>query len=117
MRINLATLAAAAGLGLLATSMSLPAQAEWSDQVTTHRWDRKTENRQGSRGGWFEHRFGSTGGAITPRTFRENTTTHRHGTLTTTHAHGMLTARVPISMRSQSIVYTPRTQIQIPLKR
>jgi ABC-type sugar transport system substrate-binding protein len=87
MRINLATLAAAAGLALLATSISRPAQAA---------------------GGWFEWRFGSTGGEAKPQKVNEYTTTHRHG---------MLSARLPVSMRSQFTVYSPRLQIQVPLKR
>lgn len=117
MRINLATLAAAAGLALVAATISHPAQAEWSDQLTSHMWASKTEKRQGSHGtaipgrpagGWFEHRFGSTGGEAKPQTVSEYATTHRHGTVS---------PGVAASMRSQVIVYTPRLQIQVPLKR
>jgi hypothetical protein len=122
MRSNLATLAAA-GLALLATSISGPAQAEWLDQVTTHRWVKttpaKTEPRQGSHdtatpggptGGWFEHRFSPNlsllpdASRANPRTFNEVTTTHRHGTLS---------PHVIATMRSQSIVHTPKIQIQL----
>jgi hypothetical protein len=123
MRIDLATLAAAAGLALLATAISGPAQAEWSDSLTTH-WlvettPAKTEPRQGSqgtatpggpRGGWFENRFLANPSLLpdasraNPRTFNEVTTTHRHGTLS---------PHVIASMRSQSIVHTPKIQIQL----
>jgi hypothetical protein len=130
MRSNLAMLVAA-GLALLAASISRPAQAEWSDQVTTHRWDAtpstpapngKTGKSQGSQGtpsvgrsagGWFEDRFLPNGSPLpdvsraNPRTFNEVTTTHRHGT------HGTLSPHVIATMRSQSIVYTPKIQIQL----
>jgi hypothetical protein len=127
MRSNLARLAAA-GLALLATSISGPAQAEWSGQQTTHLWDAtpstpapngKTGKSQGSQGtpvvgrsagGWFEDRFLANPSPLPdasraiPRTFNEVTTTHRHGTLS---------PHVIATMRSQSIVYTPKIQIQL----
>jgi len=121
MRSNLATLAAAAGLALLA-SISGPAQAEWSGQMTTHMWDatdgkkQKSQGSQGTQtpgrpaGGWFEHRFSPNlsllpdASRANPRTFNEVTTTHRHGTLS---------PHVIATMRSQSIVHTPKIQIQL----
>jgi hypothetical protein len=114
MRINLVTLAAAAGLALLATSISAPGQAGWADPLTTHMWANKPEKRQGSNGtatpgrpggGWFEYRFGSRGGEAKSATSNETTTTHAHG------------SRLGVSIRSQVIVHTPRMQLQIPLKR